>query len=175
MAHTIEVAKTGRARCRTCRQTIEKGALRFGEEQPSAFGEGNQWVWQHLACAAKKKPGPVREAMAAFEGEIPDRAGLEAALAEADQNATAFPHAERAPTGRSKCQHCSEPIEKGALRVAFERELDMGGAPRIGAGYLHAACAAEYLEDADLMATLLKNSRGLDEADLAELHEQVGA
>ena len=54
MAETIETAKTGRSKCRACRETIEKGALRFGEEQPSAFAEGLQMVWYHLACAARR-------------------------------------------------------------------------------------------------------------------------
>ena len=173
MAETIELAKTGRARCRTCRESIEKGTLRFGEEQPSAFAEGMQMVWHHLTCAAKKRPAQVRSALTAFPGEVPDRAGLETLLAEADKTATTFPYAERAATGRSKCLQCREPIEKGTLRVATEREVEAGGMARSGAGYLHPACAGEYLEEQDLPAVLHKNSRGLTEADLAELDEAI--
>jgi hypothetical protein len=173
MAETIEVAKTGRARCRSCRQSIEKGTLRFGEEQPSAFAEGLQWVWYHLACAAKEKPAAMRSALAAFEGEVPGRAELETLLAEADKTASVYPYAERAATGRSKCLHCREPIEKGALRVATEREVEYGGMGRTGAGYLHPKCAGEYLEQADLAAALRANSRGLSEADIGELEQQL--
>ncbi len=170
----IDVAKTGRSKCRICRQPIEKGTLRFGEEQPSAFAEGMQWVWHHLACAAKKKPVALETALDAYGGEVPNRAELEALMAEADKTATAFPHAERASTGRSRCQHCEQPIEKGALRVAFERDLEVGGMPRKGAGYLHARCAKAYLNDDGLVATLRANSRGLEAADLAELEREVG-
>jgi hypothetical protein len=173
MAETIETAKTGRARCRACRQPIEKGALRFGEEQPSQFAEGMQWVWHHLTCAAKSKPAPVRSALASFDGEVPARAELEAILADADKTATVFPYAERASTGRSKCLHCREPIEKGTLRVATEREVEMGGMARTGAGYLHPACAGEYLETEDLGAALRENSRGLSDSDFAELEQQL--
>lgn len=173
MAESIEIAKTGRAKCRTCRQAIEKGTLRFGEEQPSAFSEGMQMVWFHLACAAGKKPVPVRTALAAFEGEVPDRAAIEAALAEADKTASVFPYAERAATGRSKCLHCKEPIEKGTLRVATEREVEFGGMARAGAGYLHPKCAAKFLEAEDLAAALRQNSRGLSDADLSELDQQI--
>jgi poly [ADP-ribose] polymerase len=173
MAETIEVAKTGRARCRTCRQAIEKGALRFGEEQPSAFTEGMQMVWHHLTCAAAKKPVQVRAALGTFSGEIPDRAALDAALAEADKTASVYPYAERATTGRSKCLHCKEPIEKGTLRVATEREVEFGGMARAGAGYLHPKCAGEFLEEEDLPAALRQNSRGLTDADLAELEGQL--
>jgi len=173
MAETIEIAKTGRSRCRTCRQTIEKGALRFGEEQPSAFTDGLQWVWHHLTCAAGKKPVQVRAALASFEGEVPNRAEIEAAMAEGDKTATVYPYAERATTGRSKCLHCKEPIEKGALRIATERELEAGGMARPGVGYLHPACASEYLEREDVLAVVRENSRGLNEADVAELEEQL--
>jgi hypothetical protein len=173
MAETIEVAKTGRARCRVCRQPIEKGTLRYGEEQPSAFAEGMQMVWHHLTCAAKKKPVGVRTALAAFAGDVPNRAELETLMAEGDKTATVFPYAERAPTGRSKCQQCHEPIEKGHLRVAVEREIEAGTMARAGAGYLHAACAVEYIQDENLLATLRENSRGLVDADLAELEQVV--
>src|SRR5437773_2347003 len=101
MAETIEIAKTGRARCRICRQPIEKGSLRFGEEQPSAFTEGLQWVWHHLTCAAKKKPVAVRTALDAFPGDVPGRAELDALMAEADQTPSVYPYVERASTGRS--------------------------------------------------------------------------
>jgi hypothetical protein len=175
MAETIEVAKTGRARCRVCRQNIEKGSLRFGEEQPSSFGEGMQWVWHHLLCGARKKPVQVRSALAAFGGEVPGRAELEAALLEADRTATVYPYAERASTGRSKCLQCREPIEKAGWRIATEREVEAGSMARTGPGYLHPQCAAAYLEDADLMSAVRTNSRGLSDTDLAELASLAAA
>lgn len=171
MAETIEIAKTGRARCRGCRQPIEKGALRFGEEQPSPFAEGMQWAWYHLPCAAKSKPVPLKAAMDAFGGEIPDRAAIEAAMAEADESASVYPYAERAPTARSRCLQCREPIDKGALRVATERELEAMGRP--GTGYLHPRCAAQYIEQDDLPTAIRKNSRGLGDADFAELEREL--
>ena len=174
MAETIEAAKTGRARCRSCRQPIEKGTLRFGEEQPSAFAEGTQWVWYHLTCAATKRPVPLKSALLAFSGEVPGRAELEAALAAADEQATVFPYAERAATGRSRCLQCREPIDKGALRVATERALDLeSGMGRTGVGYLHARCAGQHLEQEDLGAILRRNSRGLSEAELTEIEREL--
>jgi poly [ADP-ribose] polymerase len=173
VAEKIEVAKTGRSRCRVCRQPIEKGALRFGEEQQSAFAEGMQWVWHHLPCAAKKKPAQLRNALASYGGDVPDRAALEQVLAESDKTATVFPYAERASTGRSTCLLCRQPIEKGALRVATQRELELGGVPRPGAGYLHPRCAPEHLKQADLMDALRRNSRGLSEGDFDELARQM--
>jgi poly [ADP-ribose] polymerase len=168
MTNVIEAAKTGRARCRSCQKPIEKGALRFGEEQPSSFGEGMQMSWHHLVCAARKRPVPLREALGAFQGEVPDRAEIDQILSQPPEKGAAFPYAERAPTGRSKCQQCEQPIEKDTLRVAIEREVETGGMPRRGAGYLHPACAIENTGNPDLMTALKQNS-SLAQLDLEEL------
>jgi hypothetical protein len=173
MAETIEVAKTGRSRCRICRQPIEKGSLRFGEEQPSAFADGMQWVWHHLLCAAKKKPVAVRGALGSFEGEVPGRAELDAALAEGDRVPTVMPYAEHASTARSHCQQCREPIGKGALRIAVERDAEAATMPGANKGYLHPRCAREYTQRDDLMAALRANSRGLGDGDWSELEASV--
>jgi hypothetical protein len=175
VAEVIEVAKTGRARCRACRQAIEKGTLRFGEEQPSAFSDQMQMAWYHLACAARKRPAPVRDALAKFEGEVPDRAEIESLLGQAEEAVATHPYAERAPTGRSKCLQCGQPIAKDALRVAIEREVEVGGMPRMGSGYLHAACARAYLGLDDLATTLAKNPKKLADADRDELARALAA
>ena len=175
LPQVIEVAKTGRARCRTCRQTIDKGALRFGEEQPSPFSDDMQMAWHHLACAARKKPAQVREALSQFPGQVDGRDEIEKLLADADETVVAFPHVERAPTGRSSCLQCREPIEKAALRVAVQREVDVAGMARMGAGYLHPGCAPEFTGTDGLLALLLKNSRKLGDADRDELARALSA
>jgi len=174
MANVIEEAKSNRATCRTCRQKIDKGALRFGEETPNAFaaGEGASYLWHHLLCAAQKKPALVRPVLTAFTGEVPNRAEVDAALNSSGVSAKeqgAYPYAERASTGRSKCQSCEAPIEKGELRVAIEREVDRGGQMTKGAGYLHVKCAVGFTHDDALADKVKANSTGLSEADLAEL------
>ena len=134
---------------------------------------GHDRVDQCLQRLAGKRPAQVREALSHFEGEIPERDEIEKRLAGADETAVAYPRAERAPTGRSKCLHCGEPITKGALRVAVEREVEMAGAARMGAGYLHPGCAQEYTGTADLEARLLENSKKLADADRAELRQAL--
>ena len=159
MAHHIEVAASGRATCKTCKQRIDKDTLRLGEEYASQFGEGGMAVrWHHLACGADALPAVLREAMTSYEGEIPDRAALEAKLASAKPTAAkagALPTADLAPTGRAKCIHCTEAIEKGSVRIAVEREVDRGGFVTTGAGYLHPACAEAWAGD-ELEALLAK-------------------
>lgn len=174
MANVIEESKSSRATCRTCKQKIDKGVLRFGEETPNQFNEGEvSYFWNHLTCAAGKKPLLVREVLANFTGTVPDREALEALLSNAKTKAPAgerpFPFAERASTGRSKCMQCDEAIEKGALRVAIEREVDTGSFVRKGPGYLHATCAKEHTGDAELLEKVKKNTPELTPADIDEL------
>lgn len=168
MGHVIEAAKSGRAACRTCREPIGKGELRFGEAVQNAFSD-NALQWHHLRCAAQKRPHELRATLATFEGEVPDRAGLEALLTEAEANAKPpLPYAERAPNARSKCLGCGEKIEKAALRVAVEQDVQAAGFVTKGTRYLHAACAKAF-RDAPALAEVEAHSRGLAEADLAEL------
>lgn len=174
MANVIEASKSSRATCRTCREKIDLGVLRFGEATPSAFNEGAlSYFWHHLTCAASKKPALVKEALATFTGTVPDRPALEALLASARPASAGkerpYPFAERAATGRSKCLSCDEAIEKGALRVAIEREVDTGSFTRKGPGYLHTKCARAHVGDAELLAKVKQHTPELTAVDLAEL------
>jgi len=65
---------------------------------------------------------------------------------------------------------CEQPIDKGAFRIAVERELEVGSNVTRGAGYLHPRCAAANLENIggtidELIEALRANSK-LDEAEL---------
>ena len=176
MANVIEESKSARATCRTCKQKIDKGVLRFGEETPNQFNEGEvSYFWHHLSCAATQKPLLVKGALANFAGNVPDRAALEELLNNARSKTPAgerpFPFAERASTGRSKCMQCEELIEKGSLRVAVEREVDTGSFVRKGPGYLHSSCAKEHTCDAELFEKVKKNAPELTAADLDELRQ----
>ncbi|MDB4943969.1 MAG: hypothetical protein JWP97_3503 [Labilithrix sp.] len=180
MAHVIEVAKSGRAGCRTCRNPIPKGELRFGEESPNAFGEPGDvsFRWHHLKCAAQKLPDELKSALATYEGDVPDREELDKLMAEAEASKPPpFPYADRAPTGRARCQACGEAIAKGGLRVAIERDLERGMGVTKGAGYLHPACAAAYVEEHggnhDTLTSELRTNTRLPDADLDELFAQV--
>jgi hypothetical protein len=177
MANHIEEAKSGRASCRTCKKTIAKGDLRLGIEAANAFGDTPSMQWHHLPCAAGKLPAELKEALDAFAGDVPDRAALDTAMAEAIAKGHAkpggFPYIDRAPTGRAKCMQCGEPIAKDSLRVAVERELEVGATMTTGAGYLHAACVAAQVEakggdKAELIAGLRTNSR-IPEPDLEKV------
>lgn len=177
MAHIIEPAKSGRAKCRSCKKAIEKGALRLGEEILDPFGSGGTThVWHHVECAAEKKPDELKAAMAGYEGEIPQRAELEKTLAESRKKLPpgTFPYAENAPSGRSRCMACEENIEKDTLRIAIEREVDTGTFKTKGAGYLHPMCAADYTGDDAMFPKVKENSRELTSTQLEELETALG-
>jgi hypothetical protein len=185
MPHTIEVAKTGRAKCRGCKQAIAKDELRFGEEVLNTFGGGGEmsYQWYHLACGAKTRPVELEAALAGWAGDVPDRPGLEALIADSKKKVkpSTFPYAERSPSGRSKCLACEELIEKGTLRIAIEREVDTGSFVSRSAGYLHPACAPAYVAQsgadgggpAKLLEEVRAHSTQLEEPDLDELAETL--
>lgn len=180
MPHLIEESKSGRASCRTCKKPIGKGELRFGAEQPNLFGEGPSYAWHHLACAARKRPRELAEALASYAGEVPDRAALDQTIAEAMPSArpAALPYAERSPSGRARCQVCHEPIDKGALRLAIEREVDGGpGYATPAASYLHLGCGAAHFEDpaarAEARAKVLANSPQLSDGDRRDVESAL--
>jgi hypothetical protein len=181
MAHIIEVAKSGRAGCRTCRKPIAKGELRFGEETINTFADAGETTfrWHHMTCAATKLPDELTGAMAAYPGEIENRAELDALMATAvASKPPPFPYADRAPTSRAKCLECGQTVEKGSLRVVIERDIERGMSTQKGAGSLHPACAAAHVESKggtheELTIGLQANTRALSDADRDELFSIV--
>ncbi len=168
MADTIEEASTGRASCRFCKEKIEKGALRFGERVPSAFGEGEQTLWYHLLCAAERHAEKLSPVLAEYAGEIPDREKLERIVENGVQNPklASVQKVDHAPTARAKCQHCHEAIAKGELRVGVDRDTE-GQMPAIS--YIHLTCAPAYLGEVGLKEKLARLSAGLSEEDAARV------
>ncbi len=182
MANVIEEAKSGRASCRTCKKPIAKGELRFGEEAPNAFGDTPSLRWHHLTCAADRLPAELKAALDEYPGTVENRAELDQrmtdALAKGRAKPGGFPYADRAPTGRARCQQCGESIDKDSVRVAVEREIDAGAMVTKGAGYLHPRCVAAHVEasggdKAALVEGLRENSR-LAPADLDAVIAEIG-
>ena len=167
MAHVIEPAPTGRARCRGCGRALARGALRFGERMPNPFAEGETTLWFHPECAAYKRPEPLLEALAAG-GDVPERELLEriARRAAAHRRLPRIDGAERAPSGQAKCRSCHAPIAKGEwrIRLVFYEEGLFSAA-----GSIHVRCRAAYFEVADVLDAVLRFTPNLDESARAEL------
>jgi len=70
MGEHLERASTGRARCKVCKEVIDKGALRMGTTGDSSRFDGTMTVWSHAICASMRSPVPFLRAIAAYEGKV---------------------------------------------------------------------------------------------------------
>ena len=172
MAHVIEPASSGRAKCRSCDQPIPKGELRFGERQPNAFGEGEMTLWFHLPCAAYARPEPFLETEGAAAGE-----GVEPLLAAArfgieHRRVPRLHGAERATSGRAHCRSCRELIGKGDWRLSLVFFEDYRFSP---GGYIHAYCARNYFDTVELLDRIRHFSPALRDEEVAQIAAQMAA
>ncbi len=170
MAHVIEPAPTGRAKCRGCGAGIARDTLRFGQRLPNPFADegGELTHWFHLPCAAFRRPEPFLEALGASTLPIADRDKLHhhATLGLAHRRLPRVNTAERAPSGRATCRACRSPIEKGAWRISLVYDEDGRFVP---SGTIHVACAAAYLETTEVIDRLTHFTPALTGGDLDEI------
>lgn len=167
MPHVIEPASSGRAKCRGCDQKIAKGELRFGERLPNAFGEGEMTLWFHLMCGAYKRPESFLEALTNQKDvESHERLAAVAEFGIAHRRVPRVNGAERAPSGRARCRSCKQLIERETWRIALVYFEEFRFEP---SGFIHAACAREYLETTDLIERIKHFSPNLNNSDLDDL------
>ena len=167
MAHVIEPASSGRAKCRGCGERIVKDALRLGERLPNLFGEGEMTLWFHLPCAAYKRPETFLEALRAMTERIGDVEQLEHAArhALAHRRLPRIDGAKRASSGRAHCRHCHDLIEQGTWRICLVYYQEGRFEP---SGYVHLQCVPAYFETVDVIEHVRHFSPSLTEVDLAE-------
>jgi hypothetical protein len=172
MPHVIQPATTARAKCRGCGEKIAAGELRFGENLPNPFADGETTHWFHLECAAFKRPEPFLETLEARAEPLDDaeRLKAEAKRGIAHRRLPRVSGAERAPSGRAQCRSCHNTIEKGAWRIPLVFYEEGRFAP---SGSIHASCAQAYLETTDVLPRLKRFSPSLSEADLSEIQAQL--
>lgn len=173
MPHTIEPALSGRAKCRGCARPIAKGELRLGERLPNPFAEeGDMTIWFHLVCGAYKRPEAMLEALAGHTEEI-ERADWLADEARRSLEHRRLPRvdgAELASTGRATCRSCREKIAKDTWRIRLAFFEDGRFAP---SGFIHVACAQEYLGTRDLLERFVHFSPELEAEGRASLERAV--
>lgn len=186
--YVIEGARSARARCKSCRKKIAKGALRFGVLVVGPFGPG--YMWHHLNCAAGRLYDKLEEAYrleawreAADEPNVPSLESLRALqerAAERKENRKYPPYAEQAPSARSSCKHCGESIEKGAWRVVLGREVQFGSQVRTTPMNVLPAHVVEVLQEPDCTSSIsdlqsaLEENSGLSAAELTEVLQAIG-
>ncbi|KAJ4726847.1 Poly [ADP-ribose] polymerase [Melia azedarach] len=148
----VEYAKSARSSCRTCKNQIEKEALRLGKMVQSSQFDGFMPMWNHANCVLKK---------AKQIKSIDDVEGIESLRWEDQQKirkyveegvgggggessdksaATAMEYGiEVSPTSRATCRHCSQKIMKGQVRISAKPD----GQGAKGLSWHHANCFLE--------------------------------
>jgi len=174
MPHVFEPASSGRAKCRACGQAIARGELRFGERLANPYGEGEMTLWFHPLCAAYRRPEQVLEALPEAPDGVPERVTLErtARAAAEHRRLPRVNGAERAPSGKAKCRHCREPIERGTWRIRlvfFEEGRFVPG------GFVHLDCRKAYFEDHDVLEAILRFSPEVSDDDRKDLERAYSA
>jgi hypothetical protein len=176
MAHLIERASSGRARCRGCEQKIAAGDLRFGERRPNPYAdEGSETThWFHVRCGALMRPEPLLEALSAWPEPIEQRIWLEreAGLGLRHRRLSRTRAAGRAASGRSTCRQCRDAIAKGDWRIALAYYEDGRFAP---SGFIHVRCAAAYFETTDVLERLRHLTPDLTERDVSEIQAELAS
>lgn len=188
--YVIEGARSSRSKCKTCRKKIEKGVLRLGVLIEGPYGIG--YLWHHLTCAAKRRLDDVE---AAYEREAwndakepPDDVPTIEAMRKLNEEAEEkreqrkkIPYAEIDPSGRAKCKHCGEVMEKGSLRVVLGREIEFGSQYRTMPIHVHLGCVAGEIEKVDCSSrsdgfegSIRQNSQGLTPEQIETVLKDVG-
>jgi hypothetical protein len=156
--YVIEGARSSRSRCKTCRRGIDKETLRLGILIEGPYGTG--YMWHHLKCAARRRFDQVVEA---YEQEswnnakvppenVPPLEKMRKLHEQADQQRKErkqLPYTEPAPSGRARCKHCNELIEKDSMRVVLGRAVEFGNQLRTAPINVHPQCVAEALQEED--------------------------
>jgi hypothetical protein len=177
----IEGARSSRSRCKACRRKIEKGTLRLGILIEGPFGTG--YLWHHLNCAARRRFDDVE---AAYESEawnaakeppskLPQLETLRGLREQADQRRATrktVPYAEVDPSGRAKCKHCGEAMDKGDLRVVLGRAIEFGSQVRTAPIHVHIRCVSAALR-ADDCNTEVEGFEAVLRANSADLTPEL--
>jgi len=176
----MEIAPTGRSKCRGCGLAIGKGERRIGDAFSNPFADGAETThWYHPRCAAYKRPEVLLEAFAA--AGPPADADADAALAAsarlgvAQRRLPRIDGAERAPSGRATCRACKQKIDAKTWRIRLVIFDEGRFEP---SGTLHAGCAAGYFECQDrgeLLARARHFAPALGDGDEAELAAALAA
>jgi len=187
----IEGARSGRSKCKTCRKAIPKDALRLGILVEGPYGVGH--MWHHLECAAKRQFAKVEEAYGieawnnakAVPEDLPSLEELSVLQQEAEKKKAEkkeLPYTELAPSGRARCKHCDELIEKDAPRVVIGRAVEFGQQTRTSPINVHPACVPDALQAEDCATevdgfepALRTNSKGLDEVVIDSVLAEIGS
>ncbi|KAJ3152126.1 Poly [ADP-ribose] polymerase 1 [Geranomyces michiganensis] len=149
----VEYAKSGRARCQTCRSPIAKDTVRGGVVSQGFNFDGLTTQWHHVRCL-QKKPIAKRICQDNLHGlselRWEDQQDFIKRFPAADGGPAPNPHGlqvEIAKSNRSTCRGCSENIERGKMRIGVRVDEEVGGEKRFNLAlqaWHHPRCFFEY-------------------------------
>jgi hypothetical protein len=177
MQHNIEKATSGRSKCRGCGQVIAKDVVRFGEVLPNPFADGTTMThWFHLRCVSMKRPDPFLDTTEGdnhgIDSDELEQLRATASFGLAHRRVPRIDSAGRAPTGRARCRHCREMIEKDAWRIGLVFYEEGMFNP---AGYIHLTCSGEYFETVEIVDRIAHFAPHLAEADLDAIGKELNS
>jgi hypothetical protein len=167
----FEVASTGRSKCRACGTTIAKGEVRLGDKHPNPFAEGETTYWFHALCAAYRRPESFMVAITA-EASLGTLPADIATLTQLAEPAAQHPRlsrinkVEQAASGRARCRHCRQAIDKGAWRLSLEIFHDGRFDPM---GFIHLSCQKDYFGVGAELTRVLRGTPDLAPEQRAEI------
>lgn len=170
----IEPASSGRSKCRGCKRNIAKGDLRFGEQLPNPFADGDMTLWFHLDCAAYRRPQPLLDTLSETPLDDPAHDEHLQALCTIGIEAPRLQRiaeAELSPSGRARCRHCKETVEKGTWRLRLEYFEEGAFNP---SGNIHLTCASSFFTTSEtVMARVQHFTPELTDLQISEISEAL--
>ncbi|XP_045534440.1 poly [ADP-ribose] polymerase [Papilio machaon] len=128
LPYSVEYAKSSRASCKLCKNTIDQGTLRIALMVQSPFFDGKQPNWHHLDCLFSKKPPTAISEIANFNKiKHEDQEAIKKKISGEDKGTKrgknkkngAMPYTvEYSKSSRATCRHCDIKICKDEIRVA---------------------------------------------------------
>ncbi|XP_012722785.2 poly [ADP-ribose] polymerase 1 [Fundulus heteroclitus] len=193
--YTAEYAKSGRASCKKCKESIAKDSLRMAIMVQSPMFDGKVPHWHHFSCfwlrAAAQSPADIagfsdlrwedqEKVKKAIEsgGAVGIGKGNQKSAAKGEKTLNDFA-VEYAKSNRSTCKGCEQKIEKDQIRVS-KKTVDPEK-PQLGLidRWYHTACFVGRREELvfrpEYSAAQLKGFAALRAEDQEELKKRLPA
>ncbi|MEQ2224180.1 Poly [ADP-ribose] polymerase 1 [Ilyodon furcidens] len=193
--YKVEYAKSGRASCKKCKESIAKDSLRMATMVQSPMFDGKVPHWHHFSCfwlrAAPQSPADIagfsdlrwedqEKVKKAIEsgGAVGVGRGDQKSAAKGEKTLNDFA-VEYAKSNRSTCKGCEQKIEKDQIRVS-KKTVDPEK-PQLGLidRWYHTACFVSRREELvfrhEYSAAQLKGFNALRAEDKEELKKRLPA
>jgi hypothetical protein len=181
----VELAKSGRSKCRGCQEKILKDTPRVGIPYPFTTPKGEvitSFRYYHLECTPRFNIAEVLSVLDKFPMEE-DTLQKEAiqTLTEikegkfSPKQKTVQPYLEYSKSSRGKCRSCEEKIIKDSLRIAEPTLVELDDGRRFASNqYFHPKCYFLKIDDSQSVLksiidfSIEKKSIDLEDADTIE-------